>query len=114
MLDPVYQTSQAKRRFLEKLARTMPGNAGFTQCQRLLEALRKHPISTAEARRFMDVYDPASRIRDLRHKHGVEVDTHWWRGVTEQGVSHRIGRYVLIAEAGPLKPSRKAKKGGAK
>lgn len=114
-LDPVYKTSPEKRRYLEKLARTMPGNAGFTQCQRLLVALRKYPLSTAECQRYLDVFDPPARIHTMRHRDGHDIETCWWRGETEQGVVHKVGLYTLMREARPAKPAKTRKaKGGAK
>jgi uncharacterized protein YcaQ len=95
---PDFQTPPAKRRHLQGLARTMSGNSGATQAARLLEALRYGPITTNECRRFLDVFDPAARVRDLRHKHGHEIETHWQHSVTEQGVAHRVGLYVLTTK----------------
>jgi hypothetical protein len=92
---PDFQTPPAKRRHLQGLAKTMAGNSGVTQGARLLEALRYGPITTNECRRFLDVFDPAARVRDLRHKLGHEIETHWQESVTEQGVAHRVGLYVL-------------------
>lgn len=108
-LNPIYQTSPAKRKFLEGLARTMSGNAGASQCQRLLEALRRYALSTAECQRYLDIYDPAARVHNLRHRDGHTIETCWWYGETEQGVVHRVGLYTLVKEVKPLK----AKKGGA-
>lgn len=78
----------------------MAGNAGATQTARLLEALRYGPITTNEARRFLDVFDPAARVRDLRHKMGFEIETLWQNSVTEQGISHRVGLYCLVVKGG--------------
>lgn len=95
-----HQTPPAKRRFLQGLAKTMSGNAGATQAARLLEALRYGPVTTNEARRFLDVFDPAARVRDLRHKLGHEIETLWQHSVTEQGIAHRVGLYVLTPKGG--------------
>lgn len=95
-----HTTPPAKRRFLQGLAKTMSGNAGATQAARLLEALRYGPITTNECRRFLDVFDPAARVRDLRHKLGHEIETHWQESVTEQGVTHRVGLYCLATKGG--------------
>jgi uncharacterized protein YcaQ len=93
-----HTTPPSKRRHLQGLAKTMAGNAGATQAARLLEALHYGPLTTNEARRFLDVFDPAARVRDLRHKHGHEIETHWQNSVTEQGVSHRVGLYCLVVK----------------
>ncbi|WP_233261096.1 helix-turn-helix domain-containing protein [Limnohabitans sp. WS1] len=99
---PDFQTPPAKRRFLQGLARSMSGNAGTTQAARLLEALKHGPITTNECRRFLDVFDPAARVRDLRHKLGRDaIETHWQGSVTEQGVTHKVGLYCLVVKGGP-------------
>lgn len=95
-----HATPPTKRKFLQGLAKTMSGNDGVTQAARLLEALKHGPITTNECRRFLDVFDPAARVRDLRHKLGHEIETHWQESVTEQGIAHRVGLYVLAAKGG--------------
>lgn len=91
----IAQTSPEKIALLVRLSETMPGNAGANQATRLLEALKHGPITTNEARRFLDVFDPAARVRDLRHKRGHAIETHRAFSITEQGVPHRVGLYVL-------------------
>jgi uncharacterized protein YcaQ len=96
---PIAATSPEKIALLVKLSEALPGNAGANQATRLLEALKHGPITTNEARRFLDVFDPAARVRDLRHKRGHEIETHRALSITEQGVAHRVGLYVLLKEA---------------
>ncbi len=74
------------------------GNSTGAQLRRLLERLRKSPVTTCEARRSLDIYDPASRILQLR-KRGNQIETVWDEAETEAGVKHRVGKYVLIREA---------------
>lgn len=95
----IAQSSPEKIAFLVKLSEAMPGTAGANQASRLLEALKHGPITTNEARRFLDVFDPAARVRDLRHKRGHEIVTHRTLSITEQGVPHRVGLYVLMEAA---------------
>ena len=71
------------------------GNSGAAQCARLLHRLLDGPVTTTEARRKLDVYD---RVRDLRSR-GHHIDTLWANDITEAGVSHRVGQYVLIKVA---------------
>ena len=64
-----YATTTARRRFLKELLKALPGNSGRVQRIRMLEALRHGPITTNEARRFLDVFDPASRFsKPVRHR----------------------------------------------
>ena len=74
------------------------GNSGAAQCARLLHRLRTGPITTFEAMRSYDIYHCPARILQLR-KCGYDIATVWDRVVTEAGVTHRVGKYVLIKEA---------------
>ena len=70
------------------------GTSGARQCQRLLLALEKFPVTTFEAMRLLDVYHVPARILQLR-KRGVEILTVWTHVETEAGVIHRVGLYCL-------------------
>lgn len=80
---------------LEALRDAMPGNSTQAQCARLREALSRFPITTFEAMRFLDCYDPRARVMQLR-KAGERINTHWTKEPTECGTLHRIGLYTLI------------------
>ena len=75
-----------------------PGTSGAAQSPRLLERLRKAPLTTWEAQRKLDVYAPPARVHQLR-SHGHLIDTVWTHDETEAGISHRVGLYVLRKEA---------------
>ena len=64
------------------------------QRARLLETLKKRPVTTLEARREIDVLHPASRILELRRE-GHKIDTLWTRDVTTEGHPHRVAKYVF-------------------
>lgn len=70
------------------------GTTCASQCERLLEALHRFPVSTFEASRFLDVYDCPARVHQLR-KAGHQIDTFWQTVVTEAGVKHRVGQYAM-------------------
>lgn len=74
------------------------GNSNSAQCARLLQRPRQGPLTTTEAQRKLDVYDPPARVFQLRAQ-GHRIDTVWTRDETEAGVLHRVGRYVLVKEA---------------
>lgn len=74
------------------------GNSGDAQCKRLLLRLRTGPITTFEAMRCLDVYHCPARVLQLR-KRGHDIATVWERVITEAGVAHRVGKYVLVKEA---------------
>lgn len=104
----VYKTSAEKRQFLRGLVREIPGSSNAAQLQRMLAALRRYAVSTAEAQRLMGIYDPPARVHQLRHRDGFEIETCWWQGQSEAGTTHRIGLYTLLN-----KPANASKKGGA-
>lgn len=80
-------------------------NSTPAQCERLLDALRKGPISTLDARRDLDIVHPGGRAKDLRDS-GHVITTAWSREPTDCGRLHRVARYVLLAEAQPAKGGR--------
>lgn len=79
---------------LEALRDAMPGNSTPAQCARLREALSRFSVTTFEAMRHLDIYDPRARVMQLR-KQGHRIETHWTKEPTECGALHRIGLYSL-------------------
>jgi len=76
-----------------------PGISASAQRRRLLLALEAlGSVTTYEGSRYLDLYDPRARKKELC-KEGVEIDTIPARVVTESGEVHRIGRYVLKSQA---------------
>ena len=72
------------------------GQAGAVQCARLLEAMQAlDSVTTVEASRYLDVYDPPARKLNLV-KAGHAILMTWDRDETESGAVHRIGRYSLV------------------
>lgn len=66
-----------------------------SQRKRLLLWLRERPITTLAARRKLDILMPGARIHELRNKEGFNIKLHWVDEVTDRGVVHRVGKYVL-------------------
>ena len=79
---------------LKTIAAESPGNDVERQRDRVLAALQEGPLSTVEARRWLDVMHPAMRVLELRAI-GLRIDTVWSLEPTECGRLHRMGRYVL-------------------
>ena len=73
-------------------------NSTAAQCTRALVRMRDGPVTTYELRRQHDIYDPPSRVLQLR-KRGHEITTLWQEVRTESGVVHRVGQYCIIKEA---------------
>ena len=87
-------TASQKRHALKALLVQFPGTSGKAQCQRIRAALSQFSLTTFEAMRFLDCYDPRARVMQLRNQ-GERIDTHWQVVVTEAGVKHRVGVYTL-------------------
>lgn len=74
---------------------SLPGTTANPQSQRLLEAMRKLAhVTTFEASRYLDVYHPPARKRDLV-KQGYTIGTAMRDVFTEAGKRHRVGLYFL-------------------
>ena len=89
-------TPEGKQQALSAILQAHPGNSSAVQRQRLRAALARFGITSFEAMRYLDVYDPRARLLQLR-KAGERIDTHWVHRHTESGHLHRIGMYVLGA-----------------
>ena len=89
-------TSDDKREALASILAAHPGNTCKVQCARIRAALSRFSLTTYEAMRHLDVYDPRARVMQLR-KDGNSITTTWTRIPTESGHLHRVGLYVLVA-----------------
>lgn len=91
-------TPDDKREALGSILAAHPGNSSKVQCARIRAALSQFSLTTFEAMRHLDVYDPRARVLQLRND-GEFITTAWTRIVTESGDLHRVGVYVLAAGA---------------
>lgn len=81
---------------LKAILERFKGIDAESQRQRMLTAMRDlGSITTFEAIRFLDCYDPRPRIWELRHLYGHKIKTHMRAQPTESGELHRIGVYIL-------------------
>lgn len=71
------------------------GNSAASQRARILEALRRGPVSTLAARKLLDVLHPAARVQELRRA-GHNIRTHWATEESQKGKPHRVASYVLL------------------
>ena len=83
-----------KEAALKQIRDQFTGTNGRSQCERLLAALAKFPVTTFEAMRQLDVYHVPARVLQLR-KAGHRIITLWQVVTTEAGATHRVGLYVL-------------------
>ena len=70
-------------------------NSIAAQRQRLLKALKCRAVSTIRARRDLDIMMPGTRIFELRHHEGHDIETVWITEETEAGEPHRVAMYIL-------------------
>ena len=89
-------TPDHKREALASILAAHPGNTCIVQCARIRAALSRFSLTTFEAMRYLDCYDPRARVMQLRNT-GERIDTHWQKIATESGRLHRVGLYVLVA-----------------
>ena len=87
-------TSNDKRKALAEILAAHPGNSCAVQCDRIRAALSQFSLTTFEAMRHLDVYDPRARVMQLRNS-GEFITTTWSRITTESGHWHRVGLYML-------------------
>lgn len=69
------------------------------QRKRVRAALRKagsRGKTTIDLREKHDVMMPASRIYELRHNHGCNIQLMWDKSKNAQGNLRRVARYVLL------------------
>ncbi|OYD51554.1 hypothetical protein CBY09_07050 [Acidovorax kalamii] len=92
-------TDAIKRQALAEILAAHPGTDTMAQCTRIRAALVRFALSTFEASRYLDCYDPRARVMQLRHA-GDVIRTHWQTVETEGGGKHRVGLYVLEPKGG--------------
>lgn len=70
-----------------------------SQRVRLLEWLRKKPITTLQARHQLDILGVAPRVYELRHMFGHNIQKHWIEDHNPGGSKHTVAQYVLFPGA---------------
>lgn len=84
---------------LHAIRDSIPGTAGKAQQARLLTAIQKlGSVTTFEAMRHLDVFDPRPRKLELVRA-GYPIQLAWDQIETEAGVLHRVGRYFIARDA---------------
>lgn len=73
-------------------------NDSADQRRRLLDGLRRGPVTTIQARRDLDIMMPAARVFELRAR-GYAIVTYWAHEPTECGRLHTVARYALLSAA---------------
>lgn len=95
-MTALHPISPERAEALGAVRERLKGDSGVTQRQRLLEALQQlGHVTTYEAMRALDIYDPRPRKLELVRQ-GYEITTTWRIGITETGDKHRIGVYTLL------------------
>lgn len=100
MLTP-YPIDAARVAALHAIRDRLPGNDARSGRARLLEALQTlGHVTTFEAMRFLDVFDPRPRKLELVRQ-GFPIELHWRHVATESGKPHRIGMYAMSRSTEP-------------
>ena len=68
------------------------------QRQRLMDALKRGPISVDQARNDLRIPNPGHRVFELRHSLGVDIATLTAHRKDEDGTQRKISLYVLVAD----------------
>lgn len=94
-MPPLHETTTARVAVLHAIRDQNPGDSAATGRGRMLQAMTAlGGITTFEAMRHLDVFDPRPRKLELVRE-GHPIETHWRTVLTESGLPHRIGLYVL-------------------
>lgn len=95
MNDLHYAITPERIAALRVILTEAPGNDAEAQRQRLLMTMQRlQNVSTFECSRFLDIYYPPARKRELVLM-GYPVQLTWRDVITESGECHRIGVYHL-------------------
>ena len=96
MSAPLHTTPPARIAALQAIRDRHRSDSASTQAARLLDALQALAhVTTFEASRYLDLYDPRARKLNLV-KQGHRVLTTWRTVQTECGERHRVGVYSLV------------------
>lgn len=91
-------TPPARRAALLAIRDAIPGKSRAAQQRRVLTAIQQlGSVTTFEAMRFLDVYDPRPRKLELVRK-GYPIQLAWDQMQTESGDLHRVGRYFMARQ----------------
>lgn len=97
-MSDAFITTPTRRAALLAIRDDIPGHEGAAQQQRILTAIQQlGSVTTFEAMRFLDVYDPRPRKLELVRK-GYPIQLAWDRMQTESGALHRVGRYFMARQ----------------
>ncbi|MEC5405091.1 helix-turn-helix domain-containing protein [Paraburkholderia sp. MPAMCS5] len=94
-MDENKKAAPQREAALKNILARMPGNDSAMQRVRMLMAQQElGSVTTFEAMRYLDVFDPRPRIHELR-KAGYAITTVMRAEETESGVQHKVGVYFL-------------------
>ena len=83
---------------LNQILQRHRGTESQAQRTRILTAIQElGSVTTFEASRLLDCYDPRARVKELR-RDGHQIAAHMRAVQPECGVFHRIGVYLMAAQ----------------
>ena len=92
---PLVVTTHHRRARFQALFDAAPGVGADMQADRLLKALRGGPMTSFQARQYLDIACPASRIHTLRHERGIDILCTYVRQASTCGTVHVLGSYSI-------------------
>ncbi|MEO6278526.1 helix-turn-helix domain-containing protein [Roseateles sp.] len=99
MTAPLHATPPERVAALHAIRDRHRGDTSATGAARLLDAMQTLAhVTTFEASRYLDLYDPRARKLNLVQQ-GHRVLTTWSTVQTESGERHRVGVYSLVRGA---------------
>ncbi len=93
---PLLTTPPDRAARLATILHEAPGADGDTQRGRFERALQGGPITSHEARHYLDVLHPAGRVLALR-RDGHNIVTRWVIQLSACGRLHRIGEWQMTS-----------------
>ena len=96
----VVTTTPEKLLIFAAALRRWPGHAGDDQRSRLLSVMRRTPISTFQARTYLDCAAPSQRIGELRETCPHIVVTKVFDVMNPGGSLHVCALYTLVHDDG--------------
>jgi Helix-turn-helix domain len=97
--------TQRRRSSLESIFVRLPDNGIACQRTRLLTAMYElGSVTTFEAMRYLDVFDPRPRIHELRAD-GHQIVTASRLQQTESGAYHHVGEYLICSGTDQFAPA---------
>lgn len=96
-MEELDTTTAANRGSKNEKQRGNYTSTAHSQRQQIFDWLMRETLTTLQARRELDIMNPAARVGELR-KQGHNIQTHWTTDDNGK-YKHRVACYVLLVGA---------------